>query len=29
MLVGRCQGGRPTDLAVISIVVELAVDLGV
>src|SRR5258708_31407859 len=28
-LVGRCHGGRPADLAVISIVVELAVDLGV
>jgi hypothetical protein len=28
-LVGRCHGGRPTDLAVIDIVVELAVDLGV
>jgi hypothetical protein len=28
-LVGRCHGCRPADLAVISIVVELAVDLGV
>jgi hypothetical protein len=28
-LVGRCRGGRPADLAAISIVVELAVDLGV
>jgi len=26
---GRCHGGRPADLAVISIVVELAVDPGV
>jgi hypothetical protein len=28
-LVGRCHGGRPADLAVISIVVEVAVDLSV
>ena len=28
-LVGRCHGGRPADLAVISIVVERAVDPGV
>jgi hypothetical protein len=28
-LVGRCHGVRPADLAVISIVVERAVDLGV
>jgi hypothetical protein len=28
-LVGRCRGGRSADLAVIDIVVELAVDLGV
>jgi len=28
-LVGRCHGCRPADLAVISIVVELAVELGV
>jgi hypothetical protein len=28
-LLGRCHGGRPGDLAVISIVVERAVDLGV
>ena len=27
--VGRCRGGRPADLAVIGIVVELAVELGV
>jgi hypothetical protein len=27
--VGRCHGGRPADLAVIRIVVERAVDLGV
>jgi hypothetical protein len=28
-LVGRCHGGRPADLALISMVVELTVDLGV
>jgi hypothetical protein len=28
-LVERCRGGRPADLAVIGIVVELAFDLGV
>ena len=28
-LVGRCLGGRPAALAVIGIVVELAVELGV